>query len=232
MTLLLGCLEPDATEPDGGLQQTVVAEIGQAGFNGRMPTSSATAKSDQIESIVSIAASLFAERGYRGTSMRDIGKAVGVHAGSLYVHIDSKEDLLHAIVTSIMERSERDMAVVLASDATATEQLREIARRDVALIGTNKEYATVFFHEWRNLGPERQQAVIASRDRWEDGLRSVITRGIATGEFRAVDVRIAGIALTSMLNWAYVWYSPDGDLSVDQLADQFAGLLIDGLHAR
>lgn len=191
-----------------------------------------SAKNDQLASIVSIAASLFAGRGYRGTSMRDIGRSVGVHAGSLYVHIASKEDLLHSIVTSIMERSERDMSGVLASREPAAEQLREIARRHIELIGTNKEFATVFFHEWRNLGQARQEAVIASRDRWEDGLRSVISRGIAAGEFRPVDVRIAGIALTSMLNWAYVWYSPDGDLSADQLADQFAGLLIDGLHAR
>jgi AcrR family transcriptional regulator len=190
------------------------------------------ATEEQVSAIVSIAASLFAERGYRGTSMRDIGRAVGVHAGSLYVHIDSKEDLLYAIVTSIMQRSERDMAEVLAGGQSATEQLREIARRDLELIGTNKEFATVFFHEWRNLGPVRQQQVIASRDRWENGLRTVISRGIEAGEFRRVDVRIAGIALTSMLNWAYVWYSPDGDLSVDDLAGQFAGLLIDGLHAR
>ena len=196
-----------------------------------MATSS-RAKTEQVSSIVAIAASLFAERGYRGTSMRDIGAAVGVHAGSLYVHIASKEDLLHAIVTTIMERSERDMAEVLAGGAAPPEQLREIARRDLELIGTNREFATVFFHEWRNLGPARQQEVIASRDRWEDGLRSVITRGVEAGDFRPVDVRIAGIALTSMLNWAYVWFSPAGTLSVDELADQFAGLLIDGLRAR
>ncbi|HEX3790806.1 MAG TPA: TetR/AcrR family transcriptional regulator [Pseudonocardiaceae bacterium] len=190
-----------------------------------------SASTDYVTPIVRIAATLFAEQGYHGTSMRDIGREVGVHAGSLYVHIQSKEDLLEAIVRSIMERSEQDMAEVLAAGGTATEQLHAIAARDLKLIGENKEFATVFFHEWRNLSEGRQQAVIASRDRWETGLRSIIVKGIEQGEFRPVDPRIAGIALTSILNWAYVWYSPDGDLSTDQLADQFAGLLVTGLRA-
>jgi AcrR family transcriptional regulator len=192
--------------------------------------STGPANSDYVASIVEIAATLFAQQGYRGTSMRDIGRAVGVHAGSLYVHIDSKEDLLHAIVFSIMERSERDMQEVLASKATATEQLHDIAARDLKLIGENKEFATVFFHDWRNLSEPRQQEVIASRDRWEAGLRRVIARGIDDGEFRPVDPRLVSIALTSILNWAYVWYSPDGDLSPGQLAHEFAQLLIVGLR--
>lgn len=186
---------------------------------------------DYVTPIVEIAASLFARKGYHATSMRDIGREVGVHAGSLYVHIQGKEDLLEAIVHSIMERSERDMEEILAGGGTATDQLRQVAARDLKLIAENKEFATVFFHEWRNLSEPRQQAVIASRDRWEAGLRAIITRGIEEGEFRAADPRIAGIALTSILNWAYVWYSPEGSLTTDELAEQFADLLLGGLRA-
>jgi AcrR family transcriptional regulator len=184
-----------------------------------------------VDAIVSAAAALFARQGYRGTSMRDIGKVIGVHAGSLYVHIASKEDVLHRIVRSIMEQSERDMEDVLAAGGTATEQLRRIATKDLTLISENKEAATVFFHEWRNLSEPRQAAVVASRDRWEAGLRSVITRGVESGEFRDVDVRVASIALISMLNWVYQWYSPDGDLTADALADRFTDLLVAGLRS-
>ncbi|MQA04190.1 MAG: TetR family transcriptional regulator [Streptosporangiales bacterium] len=194
-------------------------------------TERATGSNDYAAPIVQTAAALFARQGYRGTSMRDIGRAVGVHAGSLYVHISSKEDLLEEIVFHIMERSEQDMADVLAGGGTATEQLYRIAAKDLELIGENKEFATVFFHEWRNLSEERQQKVIASRDRWEANLRSVLARGIATGEFRDIEPRIAGIALTSILNWAYVWYSPDGDLSTDQLAKRFVDIVINGIRA-
>jgi AcrR family transcriptional regulator len=195
-----------------------------------VPADSATT-TGYVATIVAKAATLFARQGYHATSMRDIGKQVGVHAGSLYAHIDSKEDLLEAIVRHIMERSEQDMTEILAGGGTPTEQLREVAARDLKLIGENKEFATVFFHEWRNLSEPRQGAVIASRDRWEQGLRSIIARGIETGDFRPVDPRIASIALTSILNWSYVWYSADGDLTTDELAGKFTSLLIEGLQA-
>jgi AcrR family transcriptional regulator len=184
---------------------------------------------DYLTPIVETAASLFARQGYHATSMRDIGREVGVHAGSLYAHISSKEDLLAAIVRRIMESSEHDMAEILENGGTATAQLREVASRDLKLIAENKEFATVFFHEWRNLSSERQDAVIASRDLWESGLRSIISRGIESGEFRRVDPRIASIALTSILNWVYVWYSPDGELRIDELAEQFTDLFLNGL---
>lgn len=191
-----------------------------------------SAEVDYRANIVDVAAGLFARQGYRGTSMRDIGRAVGIHAGSLYVHIESKEELLHRIVNGIMLRSEQDMEEVLATPGTARDQLHEIVLRDLRLVSEHREQATVFFHEWRNLSAERQQAVIASRDRWEHGLRSVISRGIAGGEFREADVRITGFAVTSMLNWAYVWYSPGGPLTVEQLSDQYVDLLALGLQPR
>ncbi|MFT3871865.1 MAG: TetR/AcrR family transcriptional regulator [Nocardioides sp.] len=187
---------------------------------------------DYFTPIVEVAAGLFARKGYRGTSMRDIGRGMGIHAGSLYAHIETKEDLLEAVVHRIMEQSEKDMQAALAMGGTAREQLHEVAIRDVALIAGNREYATVFFHEWRNLSPERQVKVVRSRDRWEAGLREIIDRGVREGEFRPVDPRLASIAFASMLNWVYVWYAPEGDLSTDQLADQYVELLVDGLGAR
>ena len=78
--------------------------------------------------------------------MRDIGRVVGVHAGSLYVHINSKMDLLEAIILSIMEQSERDMSEVIAAGGPAREQLRLIAEKDLELITSHHEAATVFFH--------------------------------------------------------------------------------------
>jgi TetR/AcrR family transcriptional regulator, cholesterol catabolism regulator len=183
----------------------------------------------QLDSIIAIAAALFAKQGYRGTSMRDIGRAVGVHAGSLYVHIDSKMDLLEAIVRSIMEQSEYDMSEVIATGGPAREQLRLIAEKDLKLITSHHEAATVFFHDWRNLSESRQAVVVASRDRWEAGLRSVIAKGIDAGEFRPVDLRLASIAFASMLNWVYQWYSGKGEMSASEVADIFVDLFVNGL---
>src|SRR3546814_13323078 len=56
--------------------------------------------------ILEIAAQLFAKKGYRGTSMRDIGEQAGVLGGWLYHHIRSKDALFVALHTAAMDSAE------------------------------------------------------------------------------------------------------------------------------
>jgi AcrR family transcriptional regulator len=74
----------------------------------------------QREGILQAATRLFSEKGYRGTSMRDLGQALGLHAGSLYVHIKSKEEVLFEICDRIQRVHTEGMAEILASEAAAS----------------------------------------------------------------------------------------------------------------
>src|SRR5215207_6652768 len=95
----------------------------------------------QREGILQAATRLFSEKGYRGTSMRDLGQALGLHAGSLYVHITSKEEVLFEICDRIQRTHTEGMAEILASDAPATDNLRAVARLQMRVIGENREAA-------------------------------------------------------------------------------------------
>jgi AcrR family transcriptional regulator len=184
-----------------------------------------------VESIIAAATSLFSARGYRGTSMRHLGDALGLHAGSLYVHIKSKEDVLFKIVDRISTIHEGYMAEILASDAPPVEQLRQVARSMMRLIGENREAATVYFHEWKNLSPERRQIVIDRRDAYEASLRRIIEAAVADGTFRPVDSKLVAFAFVSMFNWSYQWFSTDGSLSAIDVADSYFDFLVRGLNA-
>ena len=62
------------------------------------------------DDVIDAAGRLFAERGYHGTSMRDLGKALGLHGSSLYSHVSSKEDLLVEVVQRGAELFQRSAA--------------------------------------------------------------------------------------------------------------------------
>ena len=185
-----------------------------------------------VRAIVDTAVRLFAEKGYLGTSMRDLGDDVGVHAGSLYVHIQSKEELLFAIIWRVCERSETDMSEVLALDAGPLEKLRQIAIRQMELVTQNLDAATIYFHEWRYLKPAHRTKVVASRNRWESGLRELLKNLVDDGTFAPIDVKLAGFAFVSMLNWTYEWYSPKGPLTGRDLAEQYFNFFVEGLRRR
>ena len=185
----------------------------------------------QLEHIYKVATHQFAVKGYLGTSMRDLGEALGLHAGSLYAHIKSKEDILFEIIDRISSLHQRDLRRIMRSSEAPLDKLREIARCHMRLLAENLEAATVYFHEWRNLDEARRHVIIAKRDEFESGLREIISDCTDLGLFRPVDTAMAAKALLGMLNWTYQWYSPEGRLPWEDVADTFVGYLVDGLWA-
>lgn len=182
------------------------------------------------DAIVAAATRLFAAKGFRGTTMRDLSAELGLHAGSLYVHIRDKGDLLERIVMRISDIHERDMQEVLVADQSAEEMLREVCRRHVGMFAKDREAYRVYFHEWRNLDAERQAHIVGVRDAYEQALREILDRAAAEGTYDpSLDRDVAARALLGMLNWTYEWFRDDGPLDSDQVADTFVDIFLTGI---
>jgi TetR/AcrR family transcriptional regulator, cholesterol catabolism regulator len=182
------------------------------------------AEGTRRDQILAVAARLFSERGYHATSMRDIGEATGILAGSLYSHIRGKEDLLFGIVQRAAEAFLSGLETVLATDAPAEEKLRLAMRAHVDVVAGDPEAARVFHHEWRALTGRRRTDVRKLRRRYES-MWDEIVRDLPG----AIDPRAARLLVLSAANWTYTWYRPDGPMSPQQVADRFTDLLLDGL---
>src|SRR3954464_10568456 len=114
------------------------------------------------EELTRIAARLFAERGYTGTSLADLAEQLGVQKPSLYHHIDSKEDLLWEVARDGAEAFHAALDGVPA-DTPATERIRLALRAHLGVVAAQLDVATVFVREWRVLSRERPGAVLGER---------------------------------------------------------------------
>jgi AcrR family transcriptional regulator len=174
------------------------------------------------------AARLFAERGYHGTSIGDLAKALGVQKGSLYAHIASKQDLLYEAV----EEGARAFHAALDAvpdDAAPTERIRLALRAHLRVVAEQLDVATVFVREWRYLEGERAEEFRAERRRYEERFRALFREGRDIGALRTdLDEHAAVLLALSAANWAYTWLPPDAD--TDELADRFFAVLIDGVR--
>ncbi len=179
--------------------------------------------------IEDVASTLFSERGYSATSVRDIARALDMQGGSLYAHIASKEDVLWNIVSRAAERFHAAVRPIANGTESAAERLRGMARAHVRVITDDIEHATVFLHEWRFLGAERRVVIGRQRDAYEAYFRAVIAEGMANGEFRFADPKMAGLGVLSGLNGIAQWYRPNGRLTPDAIADSYADLFLCGL---
>ncbi len=174
------------------------------------------------------AARLFAEKGYHGTSIGDLAAAMGVQKGSLYAHIESKQDLLYDTLRDGVDAFHGALDLI-PEQLPATEKIRLALRAHLGIVAEQLDVATVWTQEWRYLEGERRQEFVASRRRYEERIRSLFQEGVELSELRAdLDVATAALLFLSAANWAYTWLRPGGD--VDELADRFYALLVDGMR--
>src|SRR5437763_9805397 len=116
--------------------------------------------STRRDDLTRIAARLFAEQGYHGTSTADLAEAMGVQKGSLYAHIESKADLLWEVARAGAEAFHRALDAV-PEDGPVVERIRAALRGHLRVVADQLDLATVFTREWRYLDGERRDAFIA-----------------------------------------------------------------------
>jgi AcrR family transcriptional regulator len=174
------------------------------------------------------AARLFAERGYHGTSIGDLAEAMGVQKGSLYAHIDSKQDLLYEATREGAQAFHEALDSV-PENLPVTERIRLALRAHLRVVAEQLDVATVFTREWRYLEGERALEFLSERRRYEERIRALFREGREVGGLRSdLDDGAAALLVLSAANWAYTWLQPEAD--TDALADRFFALLLDGIR--
>jgi AcrR family transcriptional regulator len=179
------------------------------------------------DELTRIAARLFAERGYQGTSLADLAQQLGMRKPSLYHHIASKEDLLWEIAQDGAVAFHTALDGVPAGPAP--ERIRLALRAHLAVVAGQLDTATVFVREWRYLEGDRRVRFLAERRRYEERVRDLFREGVERGELRTdLDASTAGLLFLSAANWAYTWLRAGS--ATDELADRLAESLLDGMR--
>ena len=181
------------------------------------------------QAIEDAASSLFRERGYSGTSVRDIARAVDIQGASLYAHVTSKQEVLWSIVEHMASTFEAAADAVEAADPGAAAfgrgaYLSALVRAHIGVITADIERASVFVHEWRALVGDRRAEIARRRDAYELRFSSTIADGIRSGDFQVQDAALASTYILTALNGLVSWYRPDGRLPARTIADLYADL--------
>jgi AcrR family transcriptional regulator len=175
------------------------------------------------DDVVRAAGRLFADRGYHGTSMRDLGKELGLLGSSLYSHVSSKQDLLVEVVEEGARLFEESAEKAIATEGTASDRLVALIAGHVDVVVDNIEVARTFLNEARMLDASHRARIVDARDHYEEVFRSVIREGIEDGSFLGdSDPKVSSIFILSILNALERWYLPDGALDREALVAEIS----------
>ncbi len=170
----------------------------------------------------------FRENGYHTTTLDDIAERVGVRKTALYHYFPDKESILYECHRESLAEMSRLIDEAKECCDTAAERLAYLIREHVRVMTETLEGSPLAF-EVPALGAERRAEIIAARDRYEKVLRGLIEQGIAEGEFRDVDPKLAVFAILGAINWIARWYRPEGAVHAAELGARFSDYLIGGL---
>jgi AcrR family transcriptional regulator len=167
--------------------------------------------------ILEIAARLFARRGYRGTSIRDIGEQAGVLGGSLYHHIKSKDALFIELHSAALDMAEQRIAAAVAQADDDPWSRMEAAC--IALLEIQVDTNSLTFplmSDFRDVPEDVREQLIARRDAFERPFQDLVAALPLPAD---IDRSIYRNLLLTQLNSAAEWYRP-GRLSIPDIGRQ------------
>lgn len=176
--------------------------------------------------LLQAAATLFKDKGYERTTVRDLGKAVGIQSGSLFHHYPNKEAILRAVMEETILLNTQLMKTALLESNSPEEKVLALIHCELqSVLGETGAAMTVLVYEWRSLKEESQQHILKLRDIYEDLWIQALSEAKDAGAV-VIDPFVLRRLLTGALSWTVNWYREEGDMSIDQLAKMTLSLAI------
>lgn len=181
------------------------------------------------DDILDAAAQVFRQKGFHGASMSAIAEAVNLQKASLYHHVASKQEILLALLERALGMLTDHIADITSQSIPADQKLRQMMRAYLIALADNSDLSSVLLFEHRSLDKKSHARHVPQRDKFERLWRDTIDEGVATGVFACPDSGMAVRALMGVMNWTLTWYHPEGDKSIEKIADEYVNLLFHGL---
>ena len=183
------------------------------------------------DELLAIAGRLFAERGFKNTTVRDIADAAGILSGSLYHHFDSKESMVDELLDTFQTELWKKYDAIEASDLSPKRKLEAIVRASFEAIGEHRNEVAIFQSDALYLATFERFGYLIERNRKFRTLwTGLLEAGVASGELRAdLDVALVYRFLRDTVWVAVRWYRPGGTLTPADVADQYLTILLEGI---
>lgn len=179
----------------------------------------------RLPKVLDEAARLFRARGFEGTSVREIAKAVGMLPGSLYCHFETKEALLVAVYVKGVQQIIEAVQSAVAGVADPWERLEAACIAHLEAILHDDDYAQVVVRVRPADVPVAHESLIELRNSYEDLFAGLI-RDLPLA--RGTDRRVLRLMLIGAMNWSQTWYRPGGRFNPRAIARKFIALLRQG----
>jgi len=184
----------------------------------------------QRDRLLKAAAACFNEKGFSGTSLKDVSRHLGLTDAALYYYVRNKEELVYLCYLRAADLARQAMERGVAEGGTGLEQARLYIRYHIGII-VGDEGPVAIMSEIPSLRKSHRDEVLDVSRKHSAGFEAILERGIADGSILPCNVRMTGNAIMGSINWIPKWYHGKPAVAKEVL-DEFPEILTRGLAAR
>ncbi|GIE94405.1 TetR/AcrR family transcriptional regulator [Paractinoplanes rishiriensis] len=188
--------------------------------------------SERRAHLVQLAGDLFAEKGFRATTVREIADAAGILSGSLYHHFDSKESIGDEILSAFLDDVLAGYREAVQDTDTARTAIEQIVHSSTATLSRHRAALTMLQNDWPYFSAQPRFAYLRKATKEIEQIWvAQLERGKQSGEFRAdLDAKLVYRLLRDILWMPTAWPRSRGaSWSTDQIVKGLLSLLFDGI---
>jgi AcrR family transcriptional regulator len=183
----------------------------------------------QRHRILKAAASCFNEKGFSGTSLKDVSRHLGLTDAALYYYVKNKEELVYRCYLRAADLGRAAMERAVSEGASGFEQAHLYIRYHIDIM-VGGEGPVAIMSEIPSLKKSHRDEILEVSRQHSAGFEKILSRGIADGSILACDVRMTGNAVMGSINWIPKWFH--GKASVAEvLRREFPDILTRGFKA-
>ncbi|MBR1177141.1 TetR family transcriptional regulator [Bradyrhizobium sp. KB893862 SZCCT0404] len=186
------------------------------------------------QKVLDAAATAFAEKGYAGSSIRDIADHLGVRSASLYYYWTSKEAALAAVCETGVTTFIANLTRAASENGSAAEKVHAAIHVQLSPLAETPyaDYIRVFLRHRHELPDKERRHIVALSKQYQKLVHDIFAEGVASGEFRStLNVEYAAFALLGLCNSvisARVW---PRSADINSIIDEYARIFLAGVSS-
>jgi len=178
--------------------------------------------------ILRAASRVFRRRGFAETGMREIAAEADLSPGNLYHYFEGKHELLFFCQDRALEQMLEALRAARLSTRPVAEKMHDVIGAHVRCLIDEVEGSAAHL-EVDALPEALRDPIVAKRDRYERGIRKLVSDGVKHREFAACDAKLVTKAMLGAINWTARWFRSDGPRPPAAVARAIADFLVRGL---
>lgn len=186
-------------------------------------------KSAKKALILSTAARMFREKGFTGSSMRDLAEQIGIEAASLYNHIQSKSQILNEIIWGVSIDCKEQLENLEAANGTCLQKIEALIRFHTQMMLTRFEEYSVMVNEWIHLEPEKLAEFATERRSYVKKMEAIVQEGIDKGELKPLMPYVVVLNILSSVRGLEFWHKSAKTHTAVEIEENMVAHLLRGI---